>query len=138
VTSIHSLKTTLSDRIAEGLWGALVGDTLGVPVELLDREVVRRDPVTGMRGFGTHHQAPGTWSDDGSLILCTAESLLRSGFDTEDMGKRFVDWLHRGLWTAWGEVCDVGVATREALARITNGSPAETAGGRDEFSNGTG
>ena len=39
------------ERIAGGIWGAIVGDALGVPVEFTSREERRRDPVTGMRGI---------------------------------------------------------------------------------------
>ena len=45
---------THRDRILGGLWGALVGDALGVPVEFKSRAAVQVDPVTDMRGFGTH------------------------------------------------------------------------------------
>ncbi len=127
----------LRERILGGLWGAVVGDALGVPVEFLSREEVRANPVTDMRGFGTHKQPAGTWSDDSSLILCTTDSLLH-GFDTEDMARRFVEWQSRGLWTPHGEAFDVGLATSEALTRIESGTPAEEAGGRDESSNGNG
>ena len=51
------------ERILGGLWGAFVGDALGVPVEFRDRYTVQSDPVTDMREFGTHHQPRGTWSD---------------------------------------------------------------------------
>lgn len=53
----------------------MVGDALGVPVEFKDRECTRANPVTGMRVYGTHHQPPGTWSDNSSLLLWTVESL---------------------------------------------------------------
>ena len=54
---------TRDDRRRGALWGALTGDALGVPVEFQSREIVRRNPVTGMRGHGTHNQPAGTWSD---------------------------------------------------------------------------
>ncbi len=122
---------TQTERILGGLWGSLVGDAFGVPVEFKDRSTVKEDPVVDMRGFGTHGQPPGTWSDDGALILCTVDSLLNSKFDTENMGKRFVEWMYRGLWTATGGIFDVGIATTNAITRITNGTSAEQAGGRD-------
>ncbi len=126
------------DRVLGGLWGALVGDALGVPVEFQSRSERQADPVTDMREFGTHRQPKGTWSDDGSLILCTVDSLLHAEFDPEDMGRRFVAWMNEGLWTANGEVFDVGAATTGALLRIAGGTPAEQAGGRDESCNGNG
>jgi ADP-ribosyl-[dinitrogen reductase] hydrolase len=129
---------TQKDRILGGLWGSLVGDALGVPVEFKDRATVQANPVTTMRGYGTHHQPPGTWSDDGALILCTTDSLLNHEFDLADMGERFVRWANKGLWTAWGEPFDIGMTTSDALHRIANGAPAVEAGGRDEYSNGNG
>ena len=58
---------TIHDRVLGGIWGTIVGDALGVPVEFTSRDERRRDPVTDMRGYGTHHQPPGTWSDDTRL-----------------------------------------------------------------------
>jgi ADP-ribosylglycohydrolase len=129
---------TFKDRVLGGLWGAVVGDALGVPVEFRRRAEVQRNPVTGLRGHGTHKQPKGTWSDDSSLMLCTADSLARREFDTADMGQRFVQWSQGRLWTPWGRVFDIGGATSAALGRIQQGVPAEQAGGIDENSNGNG
>jgi ADP-ribosylglycohydrolase len=127
-----------SERIPGGLWGALVGDALGVPVEFLSRSEVQSNLVRDMREHGTHDQPKGTWSDDGALMLCTVDSLVHHEFDTADMGKRFVAWHQEGLWTARDIVFDVGVATAEALTRIAQGTPAEAAGGDGTYSNGNG
>ena len=132
------MKPTPGSRMLGGLWGSLAGDALGVPVEFQDRAARAADPVTGMRGHGTHRQPPGTWSDDGALLLCSAASLVERGFDTDDMGNRFLQWHDRGLWAARGTVFDIGIATRQALGRIRQGVPVEQAGGRDESSNGNG
>lgn len=126
------------ERILGGLWGSLVGDALGVPVEFIDRAFVQNNPVKDMRGNGTHDQPVGTWSDDGAMILCTTESLLHHEFDIQDLGDRFVRWMDHELWTATGIVFDVGGTTSTALRRITNGIPADQAGGRHEDSNGNG
>ena len=132
------VKLTLRERLLGGLWGSLVGDALGVPVEFKDRAAVGLDPVTDMREFGSHNQPKGTWSDDGALLLCTVDSLVNHEFDTQDMGRRFVEWMRRDLWTACGEVFDVGMTTSSALMRIEKGVPAEEAGRTDEDSNGNG
>jgi ADP-ribosyl-[dinitrogen reductase] hydrolase len=125
------------DRVLGALWGAIDGDALGVPVEFRSRQGLSRDPVTDMRGHGSHHQPAGTWSDDSSLMLCTIESLL-SGFDTENLGHKFVRWLSQGYWTPWGKVFDIGGATQSAIRRMVQGVPPEEAGGDDEYSNGNG
>ncbi len=129
---------TKGERILGGLWGSIVGDALGVPVEFLNRDEVATDPVKDMRGNGTHHQPAGTWSDDSSLLLCSVDSLVSHEFDLEDMGKRFLAWYREEIWTPHGDVFDAGAITTDALGRIAAGVPAEQAGGRDEFSNGNG
>ncbi len=125
-------------RILGGLWGAVVGDALGVPVEFKSRAEIQQHPVIEMRGHGTHHQQPGTWSDDSSLLLCTVDSLLTQEFSTEDMGTRFLKWYEDGFWAAHGDVFDVGLTTTDALIRIRNGVAAERAGGREEHNKSNG
>jgi ADP-ribosyl-[dinitrogen reductase] hydrolase len=100
--------------------------------------MLRMSPRTKPQPYGSHRQPPGTWSDDSSLLLCSADSLVRHEFDTEDMGKRFLAWYREELWTPHGKVFDVGIATSRALARIATGMRAEVAGGDDQFSNGNG
>ena len=130
---------TQTQRILGALWGALVGDALGVPVEFLNRALLKSKPVTGMREFGTHQQPAGTWSDDSSLLLCTVESLVAcQHLDGKDLGDRFVRWERDGHWTPRGAVFDIGVATSQALSRIAMGESPEEAGGADEYSNGNG
>jgi len=65
--------------------GSLAGDALGVPVEFKDRATVQADPVKDMREYGTHHQPRGTWSDDSSMLLCAADSLVNHEFSLKDM-----------------------------------------------------
>lgn len=127
-----------SQRFLGGLYGSLVGDALGVPVEFSSREARKQDPVTGMRAHGVHGQPSGTWSDDGSLLLCAMESLVEKGFDPEDMGTRFLQWFDFGHWGAHGLVFDIGNATSCALNRISLGTPALEAGGDSESDNGNG
>ncbi len=131
-TSIEGTK-----RIFGGLWGAVVGDALGLPVEFESRSARKADPVTDMRGYGTFHQPKGTWSDDSSLLLCTAESLL-AGFDLRDMGSRFVRWYREGYRTPWGQAFDVGNTTQRAVRRLERGVDPETAGDSEEAHNGNG
>ena len=121
------------------MWGALVGDALGVPVEFKSKKEVRKMNITSMVGWGTHNQPPGTWSDDGSLLLCTAESILEcAGIDTKNMTAKFVQWRTQNLWTATGRVFDIGNATNYALTRCMVGIPPEEAGGCGEHENGNG
>lgn len=113
------------------------GDALGVPVEFQSRKEVQADPVTDMRGWGTHHQPPGTWSDDSSLAFCLAEALAE-GYDLHRIARNFVRWKHEAWWTAHNEVFDIGIATSNAIQQLARGVPPEEAGGRRESDNGNG
>jgi ADP-ribosyl-[dinitrogen reductase] hydrolase len=129
--------------IRAALLGLAVGDALGVPVEFIGRAVRQADPVTGLRGYGTHHQPAGTWSDDSSLTFCLAETLARSGGcagppDLADFGRRTINWLDNSYWTATGELFDVGNATRSAIQRLKQGVSPSQAGLRSEQDNGNG
>jgi ADP-ribosylglycohydrolase len=119
------------------LFGIAVGDALGVPVEFRSRESIAQKPVTDMMGFGSHDQPPGTWSDDSSLTFCLAD-VLAEGYDLQHIANSFVGWLYDELWTARGEVFDVGIATRAAIERVLRKVRPDLAGGFDESSNGNG
>jgi ADP-ribosyl-[dinitrogen reductase] hydrolase len=129
---------SLQNRILGGLWGVAVGDALGFPVECRSRKERERDPVTDLRGYGTHNQPPGTWSDDTSLSLCTIDALLHNGKDYQALGRSFVRWLDTEIWTPHGAVFDVGNTTADAIRRIARGVAPLEAGRDDELSNGNG
>lgn len=86
---------------------------------------------------GGVQQPPGTWSDDGSLALCTAESLLE-GYDLQRVADSFVRWLYEAHWTPHGRVFDVGGTTHRAIERLRQGVAPTEAGGRGEWDNGNG
>lgn len=127
-----------AERAAGGLVGLAVGDALGLPAEFEPRSAREADPILGMRPSALWGAPAGTWSDDTSLALCLAASVVERAFDPEDAGRRFLAWLDEGLWSAAGEAFGVGGATRRALDRIRSGLPAVLAGGRGENDNGNG
>ena len=126
-----------TNKIHSSLFGVAVGDALGVPVEFKSREILKRFPVIDMQEYGSHHQPKGTWSDDSSLTFCLAESLC-DGYDLENIASKFKDWYNSRIWTPHGRVFDVGIATREAIYRISKGEQPLLCGGFDEEDNGNG
>ena len=119
------------------LLGLSVGDALGVPYEFRSRSAMDRDPATKMTGYGSHHQPPGTWSDDSSLAFCLAE-MLTQDYDLNNLKNRFINWYDHAYWTAHNNVFDIGMATRGAITALRSISRPELAGGMDEHSNGNG
>jgi len=63
------------NKIISMVLGAVVGDTLGVPVEFSKRIDLKNNPVIDLREFGTHNQPLGTWSDDTSLTLALIDAI---------------------------------------------------------------
>lgn len=127
----------MENIVKAGIFGVCVGDALGVPVEFRSREQLKCSPVTAMRAFGTHHQPLGTWSDDGSLTLCLADSLCGS-YDLESISLKFLQWYNEEIWTPHGTVFDIGIATSQAIHRIGKGTLPTLCGGTTEFDNGNG
>lgn len=100
-------------RLRAIVYGAAVGDALGVPYEFMTRDTFR---CTGMTGGGAHGMPAGTFSDDTSLMLATCASFGALGrIDADDMRKEFARWLHGGAYTSDGRVFDVGNATAAAI-----------------------
>ena len=125
------------DAVKGLLFGAAVGDALGVPVEFKERAFLKERPVTDFMGYGTHNQPAGAFSDDSSLLFCLAEALTH-GFDTRVMADNMVKWAHGGYWTATGTVFDIGGGTSGAIHNIVHGVEPELAGGPEEWNNGNG
>ena len=123
--------------VLNGIMGLVVGDALGVPIEFQDRETLRKDPVINMRGYGTYNQPPGTWSDDSSMTLALLDSLT-NGLDYKDIMDKFIGWFDKGEYTPYGQMFDIGIATRQALTRYKKGMSALECGGQDEYDNGNG
>jgi ADP-ribosyl-[dinitrogen reductase] hydrolase len=117
--------------------GIAIGDALGVPVEFISRNFLKRNPVTCMQGFGTHNQPPGTWSDDTSLSYCLAETLLE-GYDLNLLAQKFEQWYSYQYWTPNGHIFDTGISTRAALEKLSKGTKPEHSGESGEYSNGNG
>ncbi|KAL8829197.1 MAG: hypothetical protein Q9191_002148 [Dirinaria sp. TL-2023a] len=107
--------TSLPARIRGSIFGVAVTDALGGPVEFSKRGSF--PPVTDFKYNSNFDLAPGTWTDDTSLTLCLAQSLVDTGgvFNAEDQIKKYIRWYDQGYMSANGECFDIGNATRIAL-----------------------
>lgn len=124
------------DRARGALLGLAVGDALGTTLEFKPRD--SDPPHSEMTGGGPFSLEPGQWTDDTSMALALADSLLaHPGFDAGDLMRRFVSWHHTGAYSCTGACFDVGITTREALARFERtGDPF--AGSADPMAAGNG
>lgn len=126
------------EKIKAAFLGHAIGDALGVPVEFYNRSDLKLNPVTGFRAFGSWNQPAGTFSDDSSMMFCTAEALC-DGLNYNAMAQNFVKWYKHGYWGAHDKLFDIGGTTRKALnAFIIDPDKAELCGEMMESSNGNG
>jgi ADP-ribosyl-[dinitrogen reductase] hydrolase len=109
--------TTL-DRYRGCLLGLAAGDALGTTLEF---ELPGSfEPLTDMVGGGPFGLNPGEWTDDTTMALCLAESLVtRKGFDPVHQLETYVRWYRYGHLSVKGRCFDIGTATRGALDRFT-------------------
>lgn len=127
----------MTNKIHSALFGLAVGDSLGVPVEFQNRELLKKFPVIDMRENGSHGQFKGTWSDDSSLTFCLADSICNK-YNIEDIATKFLQWKNAEIWTPHGNVFDIGIATSQAIYRISQGEKPTLCGGFEVNDNGNG
>jgi ADP-ribosyl-[dinitrogen reductase] hydrolase len=113
----------LSERFRGCLLGLATGDAVGTTVEFQRRGSF--SPVTEMVGGGPFNLKPGQWTDDTSMALCLATSLVKVGkFDAADQMNRYCNWYEYGYLSSTGDCFDIGNTVSQALYQYkTSGNP---------------
>lgn len=110
----------VKDRCLGAFVGLAVGDAIGTTLEFKSRDTYK--PLTDMVGGGPFRLQPGQWTDDTSMALCLAESLLEHPeFDAIDCTGRWIRWWKEGLNSCAGRCFDIGGQTSAALANWADG-----------------
>lgn len=124
------------DRFRGSLIGLAAGDALGTTVEFKERGTFK--PLTDMVGGGPFCLRAGEWTDDTSMALCLATSLLEcEGFDPRDQMERYVRWWCGGYLSSNRDCFDIGITVSGALERFERtGEPYS--GSTDTMSAGNG
>lgn len=105
------------DRYRGALVGLAVGDALGTTLEF--QAPGSFEPIRDMVGGGPFGLRPGQWTDDTSMALCLADSLLAcDGFGAADQMRRYRRWWKEGYRSSKGFCFDIGSTVRAALARF--------------------
>lgn len=114
-------------KAAGAMLGLAIGDALGATLEFQSRDSAH---VEDLVGGGPFQLKPGEWTDDTSMALCLADSLLEQhGFDQHSLAERLVQWYREGKNSVNGTCFDIGATTRAALDQfiasgITGRGPA--------------
>ena len=128
--------TAIRDRFRGCLLGLAAGDALGTTLEFETPGTF--EEIDDMVGGGPFGLRPGQWTDDTSMALCLAASLIeKGGFDAMDQMRRYVRWRDEGYMSSTGSCFDIGNTIADALSRFDEtGDPY--AGSSDPFSAGNG
>jgi ADP-ribosylglycohydrolase len=123
-------------RFRGSLLGLAVGDALGTTLEF--HPPGSFEPISDMVGGGPFDLNPGEWTDDTSMALCLAESLIQvGGFEPSDQMERYVRWRREGHLSSIGRCFDIGSTIGQALRDFEEtGDPYS--GGTQERSAGNG
>jgi ADP-ribosyl-[dinitrogen reductase] hydrolase len=109
--------TTRQDRYRGALLVLAAGDALGTTLEF--KRPGTFEPISEMVGGGPFRLRPGEWTDDTSMALCLAESLIEcEDFDPIDQLRRYVRWYREGHNSSTGHCFDIGNTVRAALHRF--------------------
>jgi ADP-ribosyl-[dinitrogen reductase] hydrolase len=110
---------TLQSRFRGAMLGLAAGDAVGTTVEF--RPPGSFTKIDDMIGGGVFDLAPGEWTDDTSMALCLAESLIvKRGFDPIDQMERYTRWRKNGHLSSNGRAFDIGNTVGSALAKFAN------------------
>src|SRR5262245_19633419 len=111
------------DRFRGCLLRLATGDAVGTTLEFRARGTF--EPLTDMIGGGPFHLKPGQWTDDTSMALCLATSLVeRKEFDADDQMRRYCRWQKSGYLSSNGSCVDIGGTVVAALGRYRqDGNP---------------
>lgn len=116
----------LLDRYKGALIGLAVGDALGTTVEFSSPGTFEWH--TEMVGGGAFSLKPGQWTDDTSMALCLADSLIEcKKFDAFDQLDKYVKWYRKGYNSPKNYCFDIGNQTRDALEEFEHSGIPYTA-----------
>jgi len=102
------------ERYRGSLLGLAVGDALGTTLEFHRPGTFA--PINDMVGGGPFRLQPGEWTDDTSMALCLAESLIeKQGFDPVHQLETYLRWERDGHLSSTGECFDIGNTVQQAL-----------------------
>lgn len=124
------------DRFRGCLLGLAAGDALGTTLEFKPPNTF--EPIDDMIGGGPFGLTSGQWTDDTSMALCLAASLIERGeFDPLDQMRRYFRWRYEGYFSSTGTCFDIGNTVAQALSRfVATGEPL--AGSTDPHAAGNG
>ena len=100
--------------------GLAIGDALGAPLEF-QKANEPEDYLTEYATGGPHNVSIGEWTDDTSMALAIAKSLIeKNSFDADDIMKKFCEWYQHGKFCTRDKCFDIGNTVYNALSSYSD------------------
>lgn len=116
---MKAIDENVLERVAGSLLGLAIGDALGAHVEFRPRDYLLSNPVTDLSSGGTWGLEKGQFTDDTSMALSLAISLIVcEKFNLYDQLVRYKWWFRHGYMSSTGQCFDIGNATRQSIERF--------------------
>ena len=128
----------MTDRARGSMVGLAVGDALGVPIEFgwVSQDIEKN--LEEIRTMPPYHGIFGLWSDDTSMALCMADSILEhGGYDSYDVMTKYLYWRDEGLNSMVNGGFGIGNQTNHTLSEFVH-DPVVKADAEKEWAAGNG
>ena len=112
--------------VRNAVYGLAVGDALGVPVEFLYRNQVRKINIKKMEGSDTGFSAKytsywadkvpkGSYSDDTAMVLATMDAYSNEKLKYSDIMENYIKWIEVGKYSSMDYPFGVGNCCLRAI-----------------------
>lgn len=116
-------------QINGALYGFIVGDALGVPVEFKKREYLKQNPIINMMENKYRKTTKGYWSDDTAMTLCTVRSIIDvKGVNIklqESIMNNYLKWADKGYMAINNRTFGIGQATLRSMMEYSKSKSFE-------------
>jgi len=104
----------MNDKKLGTLIGLAIGDAMGAPYEFMNKNVYT--PTKKYARGGWHNIDLGEYTDDTSMALCLANSLIEcKEFDAYNQMQKYSQWYKNGYMSTRKYCFDIGNATRNSI-----------------------
>lgn len=123
----------IKNRQLGALIGLAIGDAFGAPYEFLTPPYTV--DTSHYTSGGAHDVEIGEWTDDTSMALCLAKSLIDcNGFNLEDQLNKYTEWYLNGYMSTRGYCFDIGNTTEMSILQFNRSGDIFTKYIDDSFS----